>query len=136
MSSELSSLLALDSHMSEESVRVAVYDRAMKLQAQLKRGPSVEEIADQFMVFVGSEHWRLSGLDIALHKLDRHGTVEGILEEAEAIVAWVKAESVVETGSDEPDESTDDVTLDDLTDPEPVKSKSQFKKRNKKKGRR
>ena len=148
MPSDRSSLLALDSGMSEESIRVAVYDRAMTLNMRFARGPTVEEIANLLVAFVGAEHWRLDALDVALRKTDRRGTVAGIVEAAGEIVRWVRSEPEVsaepeaseDEGTTEPepdDEATSDtevdegLTLDDVADPP-----SQFKKRKKGKKKR
>ena len=69
------SLLGLDRYATEESIRVAVYGRALEFSKIMKRTPPVEEIAEAFIAFVGGEGWRLDVLDVALGNADRHHSI-------------------------------------------------------------
>ena len=90
MEKDYGSLLALDAFASEQSIRVAVYARAMDLRRTISRPPPVEEIADNFLAFVKGDRWRLEALDVALRQRDHRSTVASMIESAGRVVAWAR----------------------------------------------
>jgi hypothetical protein len=114
MASDFANLLAL-SDFAIETIRVAVYERASQFSRLIRQRESTEEVADRLMAFVGSDHWRITALDVALRQMDRRGSVDEAIAIAEKIVAWVKTEKkatvVKEAG----------LSLDDLDEPKPRK---------------
>lgn len=92
MATDYSTLLALDSMASEQSVRVAVYDRALNTKRVVARAPPVESIAERFFAFVQGQRWRLEALDAASNHANRRDTIERLIENAETIAAWADPE--------------------------------------------
>lgn len=97
MTSEYGSLFALDSFASVESVRVAVYSRALAVANTLARPPATEAIANIFLDFVKDDRWRLDALDVALKRADRHTTVEKLIAKATEIADWATADVDIQT---------------------------------------
>jgi hypothetical protein len=91
MTTDYTSLLSLDSFADEESVRVAVYDRAMKVEGGTHE--VIERNADLFLAFVKDARWRLDVLDVALRRSSARCSAAFVLEKAEAIAAWVETQT-------------------------------------------
>ena len=72
----------------EQTVRVAVYDRAMTMYRLLARAPSVEAIAETFLNFVQGQRWRIDALDVAIKHTGRGNTIETLVQKAEQIAKW------------------------------------------------
>lgn len=84
------SLLALDALASEESIRVALYGRAMEMHKRMSNPIKVELIAEAFVRFVKNERYKLDALDIALRFAGRRTPVETLIAQATEIVRWAK----------------------------------------------
>lgn len=91
MASDYGALLALDSFATEESVRVAVYDRAMKVASAAGDHSKTIRAAELFLTFVEGKRWRLDILDVALRRSSKHSPAEIVVEKAEDIAEWVES---------------------------------------------
>ncbi len=116
------SLLELDALTSEESLRVHMYKCAMTFQSKSTEYPTVDSIASAFFDFVKGERWRLEVLDVALHRVSRHTTVESALKKAQEIADWVKP------APPPPPPPTGNGTLDEITSPTTKKKAGVTKK--------
>lgn len=90
MTTDRGSLVSLDSSASKQSIRVAIYARALAFLRAGTSGETPGPIAESFFEFVGSEKWRLDALDVALKHANRRDTLERLLEQAEKIAEFVK----------------------------------------------
>lgn len=105
MASDRESLLALDSFATEESLRVAVIRRAMKLSILTLREQAAKEvIADSFIAFVSGQRWRLDVLDAALEYAGARTSLDRLMKSANEIAEWVRPDS-----TPEPEESESDL---------------------------
>jgi len=92
MSTERESLLALDAFATRESIRVAVYHRAVTLAQAASNHEVAAEFAEAFLDFVDDERWKLDALDIALKRSNPRSNAENIIDKAQKIADWVKPE--------------------------------------------
>ena len=86
--SDRGSLLALDTGAGEESIRVAVYDRALTLKSLSRQAQTAEEMGERFVAFARGERYRLEALDVALRHASIRSTAETIIASAEKIANW------------------------------------------------
>lgn len=96
MTSDWGSFLELDSFVSEESLRVAMYERALTVRNANPKAGTTEEIASCFIDFVKGERWRFDALNVALKSINRTVTVDTLIEKADKVVAWVESEPEIE----------------------------------------
>ncbi len=97
MISGFDSLLALDAYATEESLRVAAYDRAMTLKMLAAHSPPAEEIAESIIDFVQGEYWRMGAVDVALKYADRRASIKSLIARAGEIIKWVEPPAKVVT---------------------------------------